>query len=290
MSFWDKIRETDACLDQSSYYELLGVGTNATVDEISARYYELAGRFHPDRFALRASKDDLASLSRIYSRLGEAKRVLCDAAARADYDQQVAQGKMRVESTVEKRRKVNTQDPATPMARSLYEAGMRELQAGNWAQARAKLALAIQYENGSEAIQAAIAEVDERSAPRSTVAPAPTPVVAVAPPPVVAAPAAGAAAPLASVLAPTPAAAAKPPAAPVTIDVLVGELARATGAAPHELLGVPSDATPEVVVAAFVALVQRFDPELGGHAGDPVLAEMSRDLLQAFARARDALV
>ncbi|KAK2196997.1 bifunctional DnaJ domain/DnaJ domain [Babesia duncani] len=61
------------------FYEILGVNTNATQEEIRRRYYKLAKKYHPDRNGPEASTE-------MFKRLGEAYQVLGDEERREKYD------------------------------------------------------------------------------------------------------------------------------------------------------------------------------------------------------------
>lgn len=62
------------------YYDILGVGRNATADEIKRAYRKLAVQYHPDR-----NKD--ADAHEKFSGIGEAYEVLGDPEKRSKYDQ-----------------------------------------------------------------------------------------------------------------------------------------------------------------------------------------------------------
>lgn len=171
MNFWKRIADTDERLDRVSYYELLGVSQDASEEEIGDHYYKLAGRLHPDRFVGRSTQEGLSSLNRICARLAQAKKILQTPELRAFYDQGLAKGNHRLEDRSDKPRKLNQQDPATPMARGLYDKAMAEIARGATAAARAKLKLAKQYEPGSTAIAEALAALEPKKAPARVEAP-----------------------------------------------------------------------------------------------------------------------
>ncbi|HEX5099565.1 MAG TPA: DnaJ domain-containing protein [Polyangiaceae bacterium] len=77
--------EQRAAADKQSFYEVLGVPTDALTPAIAAAYFQLAKRWHPDRLA--PEHADLRDLAmRIFARIGEAHRVLSDAERRSEYD------------------------------------------------------------------------------------------------------------------------------------------------------------------------------------------------------------
>ncbi len=70
-------------------YEVLGVERTASVDEIRARYHELAMRYHPDRNA-DAPEHLKGQLSEMMAQLNDAWSQLSDPARRAEYDRSLA--------------------------------------------------------------------------------------------------------------------------------------------------------------------------------------------------------
>lgn len=67
-------------MEYKDYYKIMGVGRDATQDEIKRAYRKLARKYHPD-----VSKDADAELK--FKELGEANEVLKDPEKRAAYDQ-----------------------------------------------------------------------------------------------------------------------------------------------------------------------------------------------------------
>jgi curved DNA-binding protein CbpA len=70
--------------EQANYYDVLGVPSTASVDEIRRRYKFLVIAFHPDRF-LRTPEHHSLAEQRL-KQVNEAYRVLSDPQARAQYD------------------------------------------------------------------------------------------------------------------------------------------------------------------------------------------------------------
>ena len=65
----------------SSYYEILGVGRNATKAEIRKAYRKLAIRWHPDK-----NPDNKEEARKMFQKIGEAYDVLSDDDKRREYD------------------------------------------------------------------------------------------------------------------------------------------------------------------------------------------------------------
>jgi curved DNA-binding protein len=67
-------------MEYKDYYKVLGLGRNATQDDVKRTYRKLARKFHPD-----VNKDPTAEAQ--FKEIGEAYEVLGDAEKRAAYDQ-----------------------------------------------------------------------------------------------------------------------------------------------------------------------------------------------------------
>ncbi|QDW74167.1 J domain-containing protein [Lachnospiraceae bacterium KGMB03038] len=72
-------------MEGKTYYEILGVSSKATLEEITAAKNRLAKQYHPD-VNMKNGIDTTALMQEVL----EAYRVLSDTAARADYDRKTA--------------------------------------------------------------------------------------------------------------------------------------------------------------------------------------------------------
>ena len=70
----------------ANHYEVLEVSKTATAKEIKKAYYRLAKKYHPDH-----NQNDSAAAEK-FKAVGEAYRVLSNAASRAEYDELLASG------------------------------------------------------------------------------------------------------------------------------------------------------------------------------------------------------
>ncbi|MCC6902251.1 MAG: DnaJ domain-containing protein [Polyangiaceae bacterium] len=86
-----ELRLLDETMPHQNYYEMLGVPVKAASPEISAAFFNLAKKWHPDRLGpeLSAVKDDVV---RVFARMTEAHQVLTDDDRRRDYDVLVKDG------------------------------------------------------------------------------------------------------------------------------------------------------------------------------------------------------
>ena len=91
----ERLHAWDAALDDSTYYEVLGVDERAGDREIQAAYQRFARAFHPDvHVGARAQQLDL--LKRIFQRGAEAYRVLKNPDLRVRYDMARTRGHARL--------------------------------------------------------------------------------------------------------------------------------------------------------------------------------------------------
>lgn len=88
-------------LDESSYYEILGVLHIADAAAIRDAFHEFALAFHPDA-QLHLEVGERALVTRIFQRGVEAYRVLSSDAERAAYDLALAKGSLRLEGPSER--------------------------------------------------------------------------------------------------------------------------------------------------------------------------------------------
>ncbi|HEY3493066.1 MAG TPA: DnaJ domain-containing protein [Polyangiaceae bacterium] len=74
-----------------SYYELLGVATDAPAPAIASAYFQLAKKWHPDKIG--PDNADLRDLAeRVFARMSEANQVLADPERRSQYDELLKSG------------------------------------------------------------------------------------------------------------------------------------------------------------------------------------------------------
>lgn len=72
-----------------SYYSILGVTQNDTIEEIKKAYLRLAQKYHPDRYQ---DPDEKQKAHEQFSKLTESYRVLSDEELRVEYDKSLDKG------------------------------------------------------------------------------------------------------------------------------------------------------------------------------------------------------
>jgi curved DNA-binding protein CbpA len=92
----------------SDFYDVLGVTRHATAAEIKAAYYQLAKKFHPDRYHQRDSGDMRNKLEALFGMITQAYETLSQPAQRATYDEKL-------------RRASGTLPAAPPVAAPVYD-------------------------------------------------------------------------------------------------------------------------------------------------------------------------
>ena len=163
MGFWETVDELVGRLDSISYFELLGVATDAQPMVIQDAYYAALRRFHPDgHLAGDRVADRQRQLSLICARVGEAYRTLSNPETRATY---LATGAARTTTVPRKRSPTDSRDPRTDKGRSMLASARELLERGNRSGARAKLELALQFEPESKVLREELDNLAPRKAP-----------------------------------------------------------------------------------------------------------------------------
>lgn len=147
-------------LDQVDYYQVLGISSAASSEQIRAAYYRLATYLHPDMHG----DIDVAyrvKLTAVFSRVVEAYKVLSDDGKRGAYDGQLASGNMRMRSGTMPPPARPSDQLTNPKAKRFYELSQRALGDNDLRSARTNLKLALSMEPDSKLLKDALARLEE---------------------------------------------------------------------------------------------------------------------------------
>jgi DnaJ-class molecular chaperone len=160
-------------LDELTYYELFGIASEASPDEVREAFHEFCDTFHPDRHIAR-SLDERQALSTIFKRGTEAYLVLSDGSLRGHYDAQLS---VRPEGRPQRlsHRPLSRPPPShnatpapledavrSPGARPFARRAEELMRKGDLRQAQLQLAMANHRDPGNEILQAALREVETK--------------------------------------------------------------------------------------------------------------------------------
>ena len=157
---------SDDRLDALDYYTLLRIEPDASADGIRRAFHQFALAYHPDRFA-GAPEAKQERAGQIYRRGAEAYRVLMDPAQRRAYDEQLANGKLRLEpaDAPAERPGARSQLPGALEVRSIrarpfLQKALEAQRKSDLRAARLNFQLALQHEPDNAALKARLAEVE----------------------------------------------------------------------------------------------------------------------------------
>lgn len=148
-------------LDQVDYYQVLGVSSAVSAEQIRQAYYRLAAYLHPDVHGLEIDPSYHARLTAVFSRVVEAYKVLSDEGKRRSYDGMLARGNMRMKSGT-KPPPMRPEDSLTnPKARRFYDLSQKALRDNDLKSARTNLKLALSMEPDSKLLNDALAKLEK---------------------------------------------------------------------------------------------------------------------------------
>jgi DnaJ-class molecular chaperone len=147
-------------LDQLSYFDLLGLPSGATVQEVRNAFYRLSHDLHPDRYYLLSNRELRDRLETIYARMCEGYRVLTTAEKRTAYLRALGEGRKRLNSTDRELR--GPQSPEDSIqheeAKKFFRLGMISLTSKDWKGAIMSFNFARSFEPNSAIIKQKLAE------------------------------------------------------------------------------------------------------------------------------------
>ena len=155
-------------LDMVDYFQIMGLERTAKSTEIKKRYYQLARRFHPDRFASVTQKEFISRVYAVFKRMTEAYQILSDTDKRRAYEYNLGQNRSKEnlrmkKAAMETKRSGPRQDELqirNTNARKFFSLGQKALAEGNPSGARMNFLLALQQSPGDLVIKQGIEKVD----------------------------------------------------------------------------------------------------------------------------------
>jgi curved DNA-binding protein CbpA len=141
-------------LESMTYYEILRVAEDASVDEIQQAFHDLSLRCHPDRF-VDDGPDVARAAAKVFKRAAEAYNVLRKPAFRKRYDADLRKGKVSFdEQAVEVKKKHEQRTlfmiARTPAAKKHAAQADELLARGKLEEARIQLITANQCDPGND--------------------------------------------------------------------------------------------------------------------------------------------
>lgn len=159
-----------ASLDESDYFQILEVPTDADQHQIKDAYRALARDFHPDCFRNFPVPEFQAQANKLFKRINEAYFVLRDDAKRAQYVAGITgpqrEKKLRwsdeseAQKQAAKRRNTLERMGTTSQGRDCYQLALRAIEGKRWAEAARQIKMAILYEPQNEYFKEKLSEVE----------------------------------------------------------------------------------------------------------------------------------
>ena len=155
-------------LEALDYYQLLDMELEASSKEIKDGYFDLALKYHPDRFILHDDDQLKHEVYEVYKRLSEAFMVLIDPVSRRHYDAMLQterqEGNLRYQRKESKMiaGEKKTAIAETPLGRRFLYFALRASEEGKLRTAHSYISLAIKQEPNNDALREKLREVEKR--------------------------------------------------------------------------------------------------------------------------------
>jgi DnaJ-class molecular chaperone len=162
-AFRTRIEQIFRDLDTYSYYGLLNLPSEASVDQIRQMFHRMALSMHPDRHT--GQDDELRKmLYAIYKRVSEGYRVLTDHNLRQEYHACLERGDLRLVKTERPRQKRADDTIQNSQAKKFFNMGQDFERKGDFKNARINFKFALDMEEENESIAAKLAEIEAKIA------------------------------------------------------------------------------------------------------------------------------
>ncbi len=112
--FVNEVKGLYKSLDSVSYYQLLGVDSNANSKEIKQAYMKMVKKFHPDKYAHKKFGNLGNILDKLFAEISTANTVLCDDRKRREYEvKQLGITKVNDDSYFGRKKRILIEDAKT---------------------------------------------------------------------------------------------------------------------------------------------------------------------------------
>ncbi len=115
----EELKEIKSQLKTRNYYELLGVSRVASEEEIKKAYFNLARKYHPDRF--NAALTDHGLINEVFNAITTAYRTLSEPDKRKQYDQQLMAPAQETADDLAKKAEIKYRQGKTLYNQGMYE-------------------------------------------------------------------------------------------------------------------------------------------------------------------------
>lgn len=115
----EELKEIKSQLRTRNYYELLGVSRVANEEEIKKAYFNLARKYHPDRF--NAALTDHSLVNEVFNAITTAYRTLSEPDKRKQYDQQLMAPAQETADDLAKKAEIKYRQGKTLYNQGMYE-------------------------------------------------------------------------------------------------------------------------------------------------------------------------
>lgn len=157
------VDKAHAALDDTDYYAILGVGRDVNEEQLKSSYYKLASQLHPDLHGDWMSTEQRRKLTAVYSRVVESYRVLIHGERRAQYDSDLAGGRVRIDADAAAHQKIWRSEDGVPdgAARKFFKLGCNALHSNNGNAAVMNLRMALSMAPGNEVIKTELEKAEK---------------------------------------------------------------------------------------------------------------------------------
>ncbi|PIE19788.1 MAG: hypothetical protein CSA65_00910 [Proteobacteria bacterium] len=162
-TFRARIEQIYRDLETYSYYGLLNLPAEASVDQIRQMFHRMALSMHPDRHT--GQDEELRKmLYAIYKRISEGYRVLTDHNLRQEYHACLARGERRLIKKDRPRQKRAEDAIQSPQAKKFFNIGEDFERRGDLKNARINYKFALDLEDENKTLVVKLAEIDAKIA------------------------------------------------------------------------------------------------------------------------------